>query len=265
LVTRRLKLLQKRFVLKLSFDGTDFNGWQIQPNGRTVQEELEKALSSVAKQKIVILGSGRTDSGVHAFNQYAHFDFPINMTTIQIQLALQNKLTKEIKIKNVFEVDNDFNARFSATQRHYKYFITENWNPFNKDYRSWFPRKKINYDLINNYINMFLGEHDFAGFSKPNPDLKHTRCNITQIAFDKIEDGYLFQIKANRFLHNMVRRIVGCLVTLSDKNYPPEIIIELLQRKQSDQILVPTAPPNGLFLWEVLYPDYPELNIICQK
>ncbi len=257
--------MKKRYVLKLGYDGTDFNGWQIQPRGRTVQEEIETALSVIAKQKIPVLGSGRTDSGVHAFNQYAHFDFPINMTAEQIKAALQNKLSKEIKIKKVFETDSEFNARFSATQRHYKYFIVNDWTPFNKYYSSWFPRKKIDCELICSYLDYFVGEHDFAGFSKPNPELTHTRCLITRISFDKTEEGFLFQIKANRFLHNMVRRIVGCLITLSDKKYSPEIVPELLKRKQSDQKLVPSAPPNGLFLWEVLYPDYPELNVVIYE
>ncbi len=245
----------KRIALRIAYDGTNYHGWQIQPNGITVQEILENALSEIAKTKIKINGSGRTDSGVHALNQIAHIDFPINMTCEQIVKAITQKLPNDIKILNALEVEDDFNSRFDARERRYFYFISKERNPFNSRYKTHFARKEILADSIPNFCKQFLGEHDFSAFSKPNPDVPNHICNIKQLNFYERKNDFYFEISANRFLHNMVRRIVGTIINLTNKDFSPEIISELLLLKSAKQQYIFTAPPTGLFLAKVSYPN----------
>ena len=245
----------KRFALRIAYDGTNYHGWQIQPNGITVQEVLENALSEIAKTKIKVNGSGRTDSGVHALNQIAHIDFPINMTCEQIVKAITQKLPNDIQILNAVQVENDFNSRFDARERKYAYFISKEKNPFNFRFRTYYARKKILTNLIPNYCEKFLGEHDFSAFSKPNPDVPNHVCNVKQLNFYERETDVYFEITANRFLHNMVRRIIGTIINLTNKDFPAEIISELLELKSAKQQYIVTAPPNGLFLAKVSYPN----------
>ncbi len=245
----------RRIVLDLSFDGTNFNGWQIQKTGRTIQQVLENALSQMAKEKINITGSGRTDSGVHAIQQIAHFDYKGNMKPEQINLALHAILPDDIRVNKVIEVGNDFHARFDAFRRTYNYHIAKKRTPFNRLYKSWYPKIAFETDYLREACTYFLGEHDFSSFAKPNPDLKHYRCTLEKLELIETDDSYIFEISANRFLHNMVRRIVGCMLTLMHKRINPGKISEFLNNPQHNQVLVPTAQPQGLFLVKVEYPE----------
>ncbi len=245
----------KRIALRIAYDGTDYHGWQIQPNGITIQEVLENVISEIAKTKIKVNGSGRTDSGVHALNQIAHLDFPINMTCEQIVKAITRKLPNDIRILNATEVEDNFNARFDARERKYFYFISKEKTPFNSRFKTHFTGKKILSEQISDYCKFFVGEHDFSAFSKPNPDVPNHICTIKNLKFFERETDFYFEISANRFLHNMVRRIVGTIIHLSNKNIQPEIIIELLKLKSAKQQYIVTAPPNGLFLAKVYYPN----------
>ena len=245
----------KRFALRIAYDGTNYHGWQIQPNGITVQEVLENALSEIAKTKIKVNGSRRTDSGVHALNQIAHIEFPINMTCEKMVKAITQKLPNDIKILNVLEVEDNFNSRFDARERKYLYFISKEKNPFNSRFKTHFARKKIFSEAIPDYCKYFLGEHDFSAFSKPNPDVPNHICDIKMLNFNEREEDFYFEISANRFLHNMVRRIIGTIINLTNKDFPPEIIQELLKLKTPKQQYIITAPPTGLFLAKVTYPN----------
>ena len=244
-----------RFVLDLAFDGTDFNGWQIQKSGRTIQQVLENALSRMAKQKINIVGSGRTDSGVHAVQQIAHFDYEGKMNCRQIQLAMHALLPDDIRIKRVLSVSDDFHARFDAFRRTYNYHIAKQRTPFNRLYKSWYPKISFDTAYISQACGYFIGEHDFSSFAKPNPDLKHYICTLEKLELIETDDSYMFEISANRFLHNMVRRIVGCILTLMHKGIEPSKITEFLENPQHNQVLVPTAQAQGLFLVKVEYPE----------
>jgi tRNA pseudouridine38-40 synthase len=245
----------KRFALRIAYDGTNYHGWQIQPNGITVQEVLENALSEIAKTKIKVNGSGRTDSGVHALNQIAHIDFPINMTEEQIVAAITRKIPNDIRILSAVKVNEDFNSRFDAIERKYFYLISKERNPFNLRYTTNFARKKIKADIIPEYCNKFIGKHDFSAFSKPNPDVPNHVCNIKMLNFYERENDFYFEIVANRFLHNMVRRIVGTIINLTNKDFNPDLICDLLKMKSSNQKYIITAPPTGLFLAKVSYPN----------
>ncbi|MEA1973127.1 MAG: tRNA pseudouridine synthase A, partial [Candidatus Cloacimonadota bacterium] len=143
----------RRIALRLSYDGTFFNGWQIQKQGRTVQAVLEKALSEICKQEIKIMGSGRTDSGVHALNQIAHLDFPLNFELSRLPIALHTKLPADIRIKQVYAVDDKFHARYDAYERNYRYILTSIRTPFNRYYKTFLPRKKIDIDLIKSALS----------------------------------------------------------------------------------------------------------------
>ncbi|MCD4795760.1 MAG: tRNA pseudouridine(38-40) synthase TruA [Candidatus Cloacimonetes bacterium] len=243
----------KRYLLRISYDGSNFAGWQSQKEGRTVQQTIEKALSSIAGKPITIVGSGRTDAGVHAFRQYAHFDFSMNMNTTQIKAALQTKLPFDILITGVYEVKDDFHARYDAVKRTYKYYLAKERTPFNRFYKSFIPRKKLFQGKIDCCLPYFIGLHDFTSFAKYNPDIKNQDCEIYEFSCEEREDDHLFTITANRFLHNMVRRIIGTIVEISHSDADPEIIQELILNRNPSQKLVTTAPPQGLYLAEVLY------------
>ncbi|MBT3168578.1 MAG: tRNA pseudouridine(38-40) synthase TruA [Candidatus Cloacimonetes bacterium] len=240
-----------RYCLQVAYDGTNFSGWQIQKVGRTVQEEIEKAISQIAKTPIKIVGSGRTDAGVHAMRQYAHFDFPIKMTVEQIKFAIQTKLPRDVKTLKVILKNDDFHARFDATLRTYKYFITKNRNPFNRYYSSYFPKMNINKTKINSCLPYFLGEHDFSSFAKFNPDVKNYVCKIEAFTFEEFDDNFVFTISANRFLHNMVRRIVGTVINITNSTEKVSIIEEFFKIKNHK--LVTTASTQGLYLFDVKY------------
>ncbi|MCD4651290.1 MAG: tRNA pseudouridine(38-40) synthase TruA [Candidatus Cloacimonetes bacterium] len=244
-----------RIAACLAYDGTAFAGWQIQNNERTVQQTIENALEKICKQPVPVTASGRTDSGVHALRQYMHLDFTLQMTQEQIHKALQSKLPDDIRIIEVWQPAPDFHARFDAISRTYHFYIANQRTPFNRHYRSVFTRKTIHPERIQSLLHNFTGEHDFSAFCRPNPDLKHYRCNVSNLTFEEIEDGYRLIITANRFLHNMVRRIVGCLVEITHKNLNEALIPELLLSKSHRQKLTPTAPPQGLFLYDVEYPQ----------
>ncbi len=249
----------QKFLLKIAYDGSCYHGWQNQPNGISVQEVLETALTKIAKTNIAIVGSGRTDTGVHALAQYAHLYFPLNMTTKQIRLALRTKLPDSVRVTEVHLINDNLHARFTASKRSYKYILTKAKNPFNRLYKSFVPYQKLDIEKMKKVIPFLLGEHDFASFCKPNPQIPNTVCNLTQ--FDLIEDDkdIIFYISANRFLHNMVRRLVGTLISFSHHDYEPSMVKDLLEAKEGNQNIIFTAPPNGLYLYNVEYPDFEKL------
>jgi len=246
----------KRFLMRISYDGTFFNGWQTQKEGRTVQQTLEKALSDIAKRQIPVVGSGRTDAGVHALRQYAHFDFPVQMTPTQIVSATRSKLPPDISVTNIFPVKNEFHARYDAFQRKYLYFITKNLSPFNRFYRTSFPAKFISVSAIDECCRYFIGKHDFTSFAKFNPDIKTTVCQIRKFHLSETKEDFIFEITADRFLHNMVRRIIGTVLNISRTDTRPDVIPELITAENPQHKLISTAPPQGLFLAEVKYPKH---------
>ena len=241
----------KRFILNLSYDGAFFKGWQKQKGERTVQGELETALSAIAKKKIAVIGAGRTDTGVHALNQFAHFDFHINMNPTQIRLALLSKLPKDIYIKNVFPVQNNFSARYDAYAREYIYLITNKKTPFNRFYKTYY-LKPLSYEKIFPYLDIFIGKYDFSSFAKKNPQYTNYICDVTDFELKKNKFDFVFRIKANRFLHNMVRRLIGTILTAVEKDISPNKIRDILLNGEKEKI-VHTAPPTGLYLANVFY------------
>jgi len=243
-----------RYVMKIAYDGTGYFGWQVQHQQRTVQHTIEKALLEFCGKKTSLTGSGRTDTGVHALCQYAHFNYKGNASPEQMRKGLRRFLPDDIQILSIYKTTPDFHARYDAYERCYQYIIAKAETPFNRLYQGSFPKKKISLDLLQKAAPYFLGEHDFSSFSKLNPAVPDHVCSVYQSDFAVHEDYYTYTIRANRFLHNMVRRIVGALVNVSHLELEPTIIFEWLAQKQARQTIIFPAPPQGLYLADVLYP-----------
>ncbi len=243
------------YLARISYDGTNFNGWQIQKVGRTVQQVLENALSKIAKTEIKTTSAGRTDAGVHAIGQYANFQFPILMTSKQIQLALRANLPYDVSVTQIVEVINNFSARYDATSRTYRYILAKELTPFNRKYKSFIPKIKIKAEIVEKCLKYFNGRHDFTSFAKFNPDLNNCFCNVLKFTFEETDEDYRFIIQANRFLHNMVRRIVGTIINIANTDTNPNIIEKLITDRTPENKLITTAPPSGLYLIDVKYPN----------
>jgi tRNA pseudouridine38-40 synthase len=246
--------LMQRFRLTISYDGTHFCGWQSQKQGRTVQQTLEAALSAVAKVPVSVVGSGRTDAGVHALGQCAHVDLPIEIQPHQLVRALTTKLPHDVAITDAKLVSSQFHARYDAFRRTYLYRLTLQRTPFNRDFCSFMPKLRICPEHIAKVLPYFCGEHDFTSFSKYNPDIKSTLCNVQKCELKLVDNELQFTISANRFLHNMVRRMVGTAVLIGHHGEDPEVVSHLLARLDPSHTLIATAPPQGLYLARVEYP-----------
>jgi tRNA pseudouridine38-40 synthase len=243
-----------RFFIQLSYNGTNYHGWQYQPNATSVQETLTKALEVVLNDKTIeIMGAGRTDTGVHACQMFAHFDYenPIDAKTIIHKL--NSFLPKDIAVSNIIHVHDNAHARFDAKQRTYEYKINLSKNVF-IDQLSWYYNKELNVDAMNDAAKLLLKFIDFQCFSKVHTDVNTFNCKITS-AFWIIENGQMiFTISADRFLRNMVRSIVGTLVDvglgkISKTDF--QTIIESKDRKKAGF----SVPAHGLYLTEIKY-DY---------
>jgi tRNA pseudouridine38-40 synthase len=241
-----------RFFIQLSYNGTNYHGWQYQPNATSVQETLTKALEVVLNDKTIeIMGAGRTDTGVHASQMFAHFDYenPIDAKTIVHKL--NSFLPKDIAVSNIIHVHDNAHARFDAKQRTYEYKINLSKNVF-IDQLSWYYNKELNVDAMNDAAKLLLKFIDFQCFSKVHTDVNTFNCNIAN-AFWIIENGQMiFTISADRFLRNMVRSIVGTLVDvglgkISKTDF--QTIIESKDRKKAGF----SVPAHGLYLTEIKY------------
>ena len=239
-----------KFIIE--YKGTHFHGWQIQKNARTVQGELNNAFKILLPHyNINIIGSGRTDAGVHASNQIASIQLPKDINLNKFFNSINGIIDNDIHVKSYEEVDKDFHARFSAKYRSYKYYINTEYSPFKKNI-SWFVNSKINLTLLNECSNALLGEHDFSSLSKNNNEIKNKVCIIYESFWEQSENDLIYTIKANRYLHHMVRFIVGTSIEISKDNFSFDDFISLINNKSSLSHPI-CAPAKGLFLKEVLY------------
>ena len=238
--------------MRIQYDGTDFHGSQIQPEVRTVQEEIEKCLTKLLDAKVVTIFSGRTDAGVHAKNQVLNFH--IDSTQIppnKIIYPLNNMLPNDILALESEKVSDDFNSRFDAKKRVYRYFIRNTHDIFRNKYSLIHPYK-INIDQFNKWAKIFIGEKDFQSFCSAKAEVKHYICNISKLEFFRQDDEIVMEIHGNRFLHNMVRIIVSSFMELNRNTLKIDDIQRILDKK--NRIFAPkTISPKGLFLWEIKY------------
>jgi tRNA pseudouridine38-40 synthase len=240
-----------RLKITLQYDGTDFHGWQIQPNAPSVQESIEQALTRLnSEQPIEVVGCGRTDAGVHAHHYVAHCDFETNDFDT-LKFKLNGMLPKSIAILSVDQTHEDFHARFDATRRTYRYFINKAKNPFNERYAHYI-RHQLDVKSMNEAAALLRGKQDFESFAKHHSDVNNFYCDVYEAFWVETEEQYIFQISANRFLRNMVRAIVGTLLDVGQGKMTPEELRTVISRKNR-AFAGSSVPGKGLFLWEIDY------------
>ncbi|PHS64866.1 MAG: tRNA pseudouridine(38-40) synthase TruA [Flavobacterium sp.] len=242
-----------RYFIELAYNGKNYHGWQIQPDAITVQEVLEKALSTLLRKEIQVVGAGRTDAGVHAKQLFAHFDFDKIDNLSGLHFKLNSLLPKDISIQKIFQVKDDAHARFNAIEREYEYIISLQKDPFTKDFAHLIHHQP-DMDLMNKAANELLNYKDFQCFSRSNTDVKTYHCDVKEAYWKKENSQLIFTIKADRFLRNMVRAIVG---TLLDVGYEKTSLIdfhEIIKSKNRSKAGA-SAPSKGLYLTRVVYPE----------
>jgi tRNA pseudouridine38-40 synthase len=245
---------KQRYFIELSYDGTNYHGWQVQPNAITVQEVLDKCLTTILRQPIETLGCGRTDTGVHAKEFFAHFDSVDSSWFIDhgsIIRSVNSILPKDMAVSRIFPVASDAHARFGATLRSYEYHIHFNKDPFKNNY-SWEIRDQPDVGLMNEAAKIIMEYADFSCFSKSNTQVKTNLCKIAKAEWVVNNDGIIFQISADRFLRNMVRAIVGTLLMVGKQKIPPGAVREIIESKNRSNAGT-SVPACGLYLTEVKY------------
>jgi len=238
--------------LTIQYDGSGFHGWQVQAKGRTVQGDIEHALSAIyPKEKITLIGAGRTDTGVHALSQVAHIKLPSKLTPKELQQALNGNLQQDVRIDFVEDSDDEFHARFSATAREYEYHIVKYFSPITRNYTT--PLKwKIDSKLLKECADVLLGERDFTSFCKSTAEVDNKICSIHSANWEESKEMLIFSIKANRFLHHMVRYLVGTMLEVARGGYTLIDFVSLLDNKETKAVIL-RAPARGLFLKQVIY------------
>ena len=201
-----------RYFVTLSYDGTRYHGWQIQPNGNSVQETLQGALSTILRQTIALTGAGRTDAGVHARMMVAHFDTDLSFDCRQLVYKVNRLLPYDIAVQKIEHVADELHARFSAVSRTYHYYVHTRKDPFECAYSYRLPYE-LDFEKMNEAARVLLEYEDFGAFCKSHADVKTTLCHVISAAWHQTApDKWFFEITANRFLRNMVRAVVGTLV-----------------------------------------------------
>lgn len=245
----------QRYFIYLAYDGANYHGWQIQPNGISVQECLMKALATFLRREIEVIGAGRTDAGVHATLMVAHFDFEGDALDVELVADKLNRLLPpDISVYQVRRVKSDAHARFDATARTYKYYITTSKNPFNRQYRCRI-HGNLDFKRMNEAAQELFGYSDFTSFSKLHTDVRTNICRITMAEWTQVDEAtWVFTIRADRFLRNMVRAIVGTLLEVGRGKMTVQDfkqVIELQDRGKAGT----SAPGQALFLVNVEYPE----------
>lgn len=245
--------MSQRYFLQLSYKGTNYHGWQIQPNAISVQEVIADALSKVLREKIAVVGAGRTDTGVHASFFILHFDVENEVQEkLDIVYKLNSFLPHDIAVQKVWNVNNELHARFSATSRTYHYFISTEKNPFANE-TSYKYLKVLDMAKMNEAAQTLFDYDDFTSFSRLHTDVKTNNCKIMQAGWKVEENQLVFIIKADRFLRNMVRAIVGTLLEVGKGKLTVKQFRGIIE-KQDRSLAGASAPAQGLFLVDIEYP-----------
>ncbi|KAA6324233.1 tRNA pseudouridine synthase A [termite gut metagenome] len=245
----------RRYFIYLAYDGTNYHGWQIQPNGISIQECLMKALSTFLRQETEIVGAGRTDAGVHASLMTAHFDYEGDVLHTGILAEKLNcLLPPDISVYKVCEVKDDAHARFDAVARTYNYYVTTMKIPFNRQYRHRI-YGELDFERMNEASRILFDYSDFTSFSKLHTEVKTKLCKITHAEWTKEnETTWVFTIRANRFLRNMVRAIVGTLYEVGRGKLSVEDFRKIIEQKDRCKA-GSSAPGHALFLTNIEYPE----------
>lgn len=237
--------------LVVEYDGTDFHGWQYQPERRTVQAEVESAFSQLTQETVQVFAAGRTDAGVHALGQVINFFTGSRLPVETFVRGGNALLPADIRVLNGEEADAGFNARFSAKSREYRYVIRQRPSAIDRRY-VWLVETPLDVDAMHAAVVDMRGEIDFKSFCQAGAEVEHHRCFVHRAEWRRSEDFIIFEICANRFLHNMVRILVGTSVEIGRGVWPPDYlrqIVDAHDRRDAG----PTVPARGLFLMNVTY------------
>jgi tRNA pseudouridine38-40 synthase len=245
----------QRYFLELSFKGTNYHGWQAQPNAISVQAEVEKALQVILREDIKITGAGRTDTGVHAGFYVAHFDTndPLPLSGSNLVYKLNAILGRDIAIKDVYNVKPEAHARYSALSRTYHYTICQEKDPFNHEF-AWYYSLPLDIELMNQAAVILFDYSDYTSFSKLHSDTRTNVCEIFKARWVRDGKQVIFVISANRFLRNMVRSIVGTMVDIGRGKLDLSDFRRIIEAKNRN-LAGFSAPAHGLMLHEILYTD----------
>lgn len=245
-----------RYKAIIAYDGTHFNGFQKQPNGRTVQEEMEKTLKKMANGKeITIFGSGRTDAGVHAMGQVIHFDYPEKRPLERMRFALDTQSPEDIAVKAVEVVSDDFHARYLVKEKTYQFRVDigKPRSPFRRHYASYYPYP-LDLSKIQRALPDLIGTHDFTSFCASGSSIEDKVRTIyeAKMEINEAGDELLFTFRGNGFLYKMIRILVGTLLKIGNGRLSEDSIPEIIAKKDRNAA-GPTAHPEGLYLYEVVY------------
>ncbi len=244
------------FAMSIQYNGTNYAGWQYQPNAMTVQQRIEETLLKITGQNLKIIGSGRTDSGVHARAQIANFrtETELKIGEVKLLKALNHYLPKDIRINDIVAVDEEFHSRFSAMFREYSYSLTTKDSVFHRNFTS-FCKYHLDINLLIKSAEIFQKKADFTTYSKINPDLINPICDV-QLCEWKQQEEFLFElrIKSNHFLYGMVRSIVGAMIDIARNKITIEQVKSFLEKKDRN-LNSPLADAKGLVLEKIYYPD----------
>jgi len=235
----------------VEYDGTNYSGWQRQINSNSIQDEIEKALKIIFKEEIRIIGSGRTDSGVHALNQVFHFKTLIAPDLYNLKKSLNSLLPEDIAVKNLSIVNDNFHARYSATKRTYLYLISRRKNVF-LDRFSWTIFSDLNVNALKEIQSLVFGKRDFTSFCKAEGEVTNKICNVSYSRWFDKKDFLLYFISADRFIHGMVRGIVGMMIEYAKSKLSLEEVKHIIDGKKRNIIW---APSKGLILYNVEYKE----------
>jgi tRNA pseudouridine38-40 synthase len=247
-----LRTKKLRYFIEFAYKGTHYHGWQYQPNASSVQETLTKALTTILKTEIEVVGAGRTDAGVHAKQMFAHFDLETSIDIPFYIHKLNSFLPKDIAVINIHLVHDEAHARFDATKRTYEYHIHTQKNAFESD-DSWFYQNTLNVTLMNEACKILFNHTDFECFSKVNTDVNTFNCSIFEAHWNQKNDTLVFTIAADRFLRNMVRAIVGTMINIGLEKITLEDFTKIIESKDRGKAGF-SVPAHGLYLTKVEYP-----------
>ena len=242
-----------RYFIRFSYNGSKYHGWQFQPNAVSVQETMNKAVSTLLHATIDLVGAGRTDTGVHAKEMFAHFDTDTEIDTTVLIHKLNSFLPKDIAVFDIMRVANDAHARFDAKKRTYHYYINKDKDVFSQDL-SWHYQQNLDIDRMNTAAALLLDHTDFECFSKSNTDVNTYNCNITEAFWKQQNNQLIFTISADRFLRNMVRAIVGTLINVGLHKTSIAQFSKILESKNRSEAGF-SVPAHGLYLTNIVY-DY---------
>lgn len=241
-----------RYFIDVSYSGKNYHGWQTQENAITIQEIIDNSLSTILKTEIKTLGSGRTDTGVHAISQVAHFDYDDNLLD-NFLYRINSLLPSDISINSINGVKENISARFDAISREYIYKIHTKKSPFLNNY-SFYYKRDIDIELLNKACDIIKEFKDFQTFSKVKTDVNNYNCNISYAALEKENNSYFFKVTSNRFLRGMVRAIMGTLFEINEDKIQLELLEDIIIKKDR-KLAGPSVPAHGLYLNKVSYKE----------